>query len=239
MKSKISLLAAAFVCAGAVQLAAQNVSVPTASVPLPTSKLVVSRDSFLIVVQGQPMGSTVFAVELTATGAHITENLTMGAMGGQTTDILADAQGRPSKLVQNGKFAGQDVNIDVDYANNRAKGKVVAPGKAPFDLDADFPATAIDENVLQAILPTLPWAAGAKWEANMFSPGNNTVTKNTLTVTGTEKVTVPAGMFDAYRAELSDGTRTVAFYITTDAAHRLIRIAPIGAPFEMQLAKRL
>ena len=56
-------------------------------------------------------------------------------------------------------------------------------------------------------------------------------------VKGTEQITVPAGTFDVYRVELSGGQASDVMFVTTDATHRLVKIAPRGAPLEFVLAK--
>ena len=71
----------------------------------------------------------------------------------------------------------------------------------------------------------------------MFLSGKGYVQPVTLAVKGTEQLTVPAGTFDVYRVELSGGQAAVAMFVTTDSTHRLIKIAPRGAPLEFVLAK--
>ena len=59
----------------------------------------------------------------------------------------------------------------------------------------------------------------------------------TLTVAGTERVTVPAGTFETYRVDQTGGDAPLTFYVTTAAPHRVVRITFAGQPIEMVLAK--
>ncbi|MCL4865654.1 MAG: hypothetical protein KJZ47_07150, partial [Gemmatimonadales bacterium] len=60
----------------------------------------------------------------------------------------------------------------------------------------------------------------------------------TLEVTGTETITVPAGSFEVFRAELTGGPSPVTVFVTTAAPHHVVKVAPAGAPIEIVLVKR-
>lgn len=98
-------------------------------------------------------------------------------------------------------------------------------------------AGAIDDNLLTAFLPALEWSPTASITLPVFLSGKGYAQPVTLAVRGTEQLTVPAGTFDVYRVELSGGQASVAMFVTTDATHRLVKIAPRGAPLEFVLAK--
>ena len=104
-------------------------------------------------------------------------------------------------------------------------------------VDAALPAGAIDDNAVQAIVPALKWSPAAKFTFNIFTASKNAVRPATLAVTGTEKVTVPAGTFDAYRAELTGGDQPVTMYVTSAAPYRVVKIAVAGTPLEIVLVK--
>jgi hypothetical protein len=73
---------------------------------------------------------------------------------------------------------------------------------------------------------------------NVLSSGTGEVRQLTLTVTGTETVTVPAGAFEAFRAELTGGPAPVTMFVTTAAPHHVVKYAPAGLPLEIVLVGR-
>jgi hypothetical protein len=83
----------------------------------------------------------------------------------------------------------------------------------------------------------MQWTRAAMISLPVFLSGKGYEESITLAVRGTEKVTVPAGTFDVYRVEMSGGPALVALFVTTDDAHRLVKIAPQGTPLEFVLAK--
>ena len=77
----------------------------------------------------------------------------------------------------------------------------------------------------------------ASFTVPVFLSGKGYVQSLTLTVKGTETMTVPAGTFEVYRVDLSGGQAPVAMYVTTATPRRLVKVAPQGAPIEFVLAK--
>jgi len=104
-------------------------------------------------------------------------------------------------------------------------------------VDTTVAPGTLDDNAIQALLPALPWTAGARWTAPVFASGLGTSLTMTLAVAGEESVTVPAGTFQVFRAELTGGPQPVTFYVTKAAPFRLVKVAIAGTPIEMQLAK--
>ena len=229
MKLQTAALAAALLVTARLPLCAQQTGWPHVD-------LIAHRDSFIINVQGNPAGTSVFTVQMQGNQARITDNTVIPSMGKQNSEIFADRQGHVSKVLQASAFGGQQSMLSLDYANGHAKGTAIQPGQARAHIDAVIPADAVDENTFQALLPSLAWKDGATWQFQVFSPGNNAVMLQKLTVAAREKITVPAGTFDAYRAEL-DAAVPVTFWVSADSAHRVLKVAPKGAPFELVLAK--
>ena len=141
---------------------------------------------------------------------------------------------------QTGQVRGQNTSIEIEYHDGRAKGSATTPSMAGLvttAIDTTLTPGAIDDNLLTAILPALQWSPTASITLPVFLSGKGYVQSLTLAVKGTETLTVPAGTFDVYRIELSGGQAPVAMFVTTDTAHRLVKIAPRGAPLEFVLAK--
>ena len=61
--------------------------------------------------------------------------------------------------------------------------------------------------------------------------------ETTLSVAGTESVTVPAGTFQAYRVEVTGGPTPVTYWVEQAAPHRLLKLQPAGTPLEVVRVK--
>lgn len=204
------------------------------------ARLVPRTDSFTVMVQGQPFGFMRSTLEKTATGWKLTEETRIGSLLSQHTETTFGADAAPAAVKQSGKVQGQDTKIDVTYAGGRARGSAATPGPTgitPVTIDTVVPAGVIDENMMAALLPAMRWSPTAKFTLNIFSSGRGRLTPTTLAVKGTESMTVPAGTFDVYRVEVSGSEQPVTLFVTTAPPHRLVKLAPAGAPVELVLAK--
>jgi hypothetical protein len=135
---------------------------------------------------------------------------------------------------------GQQMNVDATYANGRVKGSGTTPtpqGMKSVSYDTTTVAGMIDDNAIQAILPALKWAPGAKHVMNVFQSGKGTAITMTAAVAGEEKVTVPAGEFDTYKVEVTGGEQPTTFYLTKDSPHRIMKVTIAGAPIEIVRVK--
>jgi zinc protease len=218
-----------------------DLEVKASAITLDPRKLVATRDSFVVLVQGNPFGFTRSEVTRAADGTvTISETSQIGPVLQQTTTVTLSERLEPRRVQQTGTVQGQATKIDVTYANGRATGSAAVPGAAGIEqktVDAAVPAGVVDDNALAAILPILPWAADAKLTIPVFAAGQNAVHQLTLTVAGVESVTVPAGTFQAFRVDATGGAAPLTFYIEQAALHRLLKIQPAGQPVEIVRAK--
>jgi hypothetical protein len=212
---------------------------PTAQLALDLTRLAARRDSFVVRVQGNPMGASVYDVAKEGDGWVLKEATTIaGGMIQQGTTLRTDAALAPRLLEQRGKMQGQETKGDVTFAAGRAKGAAIAAspeGLKPVTIDLALPAGTIDDNAVALALPLMRWAAGAKQTVSVFASGKGTVTPTTFSVAGTEQVTVPAGTFEAFRIEQSGGPQALTYFVTTAAPYRLVKV--MAGPLELVLAK--
>lgn len=206
--------------------------------------VVASRDSFAIMVQGNPMGTQVTEFSQAAGGFLYADETRIPVAGmEQSTEVVMSANGSVLSVTQRGKAAGNETTIDVTVSAGRATGKASGPQPpagafGSVDINSPVPPGTLDDNTLTAIVGALPWAAGASWTLSMLSSGSGEVRQVTLEVTGTETITVPAGSFEVFRAELTGGPSPVTVFVTTAAPHHVVKVAPAGAPIEIVLVKR-
>lgn len=206
-------------------------------------RLVARRDSFAIRVQGNDFGHQVNSLERTAEGFTYRESVRIATFVEQDTEVLIGADGSFRSGTQRGKVQGAESTVDLTVASGRITGRVVVPetpmGPArTVDVDTTFAPGTQESNTLGALLPALPWAAGANWSFPVFNPTESTIGTVTIAVTGTETVEVPAGSFEVYRVEMASEGTVMTLFVTTAAPHTVVKMAPVGQPVEFVLVRR-
>lgn len=208
--------------------------------PINIATLVPHTDSFVVMIQGNPLGFQRTTLERTETGLRMVDDVQIGPIMTQHTEVEFAADGAMRSTKQTGQVRGQNTSIEIAYHDGRAKGSATTPSAAGLvttAIDTTVAVGTIDDNLLTALLPALEWSPTASITLPVFLSGKGYVHPVTLAVKGTEQLTVPAGTFDVYRVEFSGGQASVAMFVTTDATHRLVKIAPRGAPLEFVAAK--
>ncbi len=206
---------------------------------LEMGQLAARRDSFTVMVQGNPLGWERMTLEKTDGGWKYSEDVQIGGFVQQTTEMTFTDKIDMQVLKQTGKVQGMDTKGDATYGGGRVKGSAITPaqgGPKTVTFDTTITAGTIDDNAVTALLPALKWADGAKISLSVFSTGKGLVEPVTLTVGAKENLTVPAGTFEAWRVEVAQ-EQPISIWITTAAPHRLIKLALAGAPLEFVLAK--
>ena len=77
-------------------------------------------------------------------------------------------------------------------------------------------------------------ASGEEWTGFI---DQGVTLEGTLTVTGTESVTVPAGTFATYRVEMTGLEQALTYFVTTAEPFRIVKMTFAGAPVEFVLVK--
>jgi hypothetical protein len=206
--------------------------VPLALVP---SQAAARVDSLAILADGRTVGMQV--TRLTPAGDSLTyvEETVLGTMLSQTTTLTFDTAGRMRSLDQSGKARGQDTKIRLTYGNGRVRGSALLAGNdGPRTIAVDTAVSEgiVDDNGIQAILPLLRWDINVRWAFDVFASGENVLRRLTLTAADLTRVTVPAGTFDCYRADLEGGPQRVSFFVASKPPHRVIRVELANSPIE-------
>jgi hypothetical protein len=208
--------------------------------PVNFGALTARTDSFVVMVQGNPLGFQRTVIERTEAGFRVVDDVQIGPILNQHTEVELAPDGTLRSTRQKGQVRGQHASIDITYHDGRAKGTATTPslaGAVTTTIDTAVTSGAIDDNLITALVPALDWSPSASFTLPVFLSGKGYVESLTLAVKGTETVTVPAGTFEVYRVDLSGGQAPIAMYVTTQAPRRLVKIAPQGAPLEFVLAK--
>ncbi|HLB54451.1 MAG TPA: pitrilysin family protein [Gemmatimonadales bacterium] len=219
------------------RLTPEDLQPKAAALDLDLGALVARRDSFTIMVQGNPFGWQTSVLEPTPEGYRYTETVRLGPVVDQTTTLELDKAGGMRSVKQTGKVQGQDVTIDVQYRDGRAVGTARTPDPRTREIQSVTIDTAlvtgtIDDNAIQALVPALRWAPGARWTMNVLSAGQGQIKVWTLSVSGTEILTIGGQAVEVYRTDLAGGAAPLTLWVTTQAPYRLIKIGVAGQPVE-------
>ncbi len=204
------------------------------------AKLGARADSFVVMVQGSPLGYQTTSLTRSADGFAYRTSLQIGPLVQQTMETRFGADLTPQSVRGGGAVQGVTVAIHVAYSGGRVKGSSTLPTAAGIkttSVDTVLARGTLDDNMIGALVPGLDWKAGASFSAQSFDVGTGSTREITLSVTGTESMTVPAGTFEVFRVVRSGQEPALTLYITTSAPHRVVKIAPEGAPIEFVLAK--
>lgn len=204
---------------------------------LDASRLAPATDTFDVVVQGNVIGSQITNIARGDEGFVYTETTTT-PQAQQTTEVRLSEDLAMRSVRKTGTAGGQQISVDVTYADGRVRGTASIPspqGVQENQIDAEVPERVIDDSVFMALLPTMPLTQGARFSLPVASAGAGRVLPITLTVTGEESLTVPAGTFGVYTLDMTGAAQAFELYVTKDTPHHLVKLGVQGAPIEFVL----
>ena len=135
--------------------------------------------------------------------------------------------------------------VDVSFADNKATGKMTVNGQER-PITADLGGTLFaDGPGASNVVAALPLAEGYSTTFRNFNLMSQQVKLRQLKVTGSEKVTVPAGTFDAWKVEITpaDGGTGESTTLWVDkGSRRVVKVSTIipemnGATATAELTK--
>ena len=217
-------------------LAATDLEVKATALDLDLARMAVTSDSFAVMVQGQPFGYQVASLDRDGDGWVYRERSQLATVVQQNTEVRFGADLTMRAVTQTGRFQGQEMRLNVMYTNGKATGDGVTPGAQgmqPVKYEGVVvPAGAVDDNVVQALLPYLKWAPGASFTVAVFTSGKGVVQQLTYKVSGEETLTLAIGAVETYKVSFSGGDAPGTFWIEKAAAHRVMKFGPAGQPVE-------
>jgi predicted Zn-dependent peptidase len=218
------------------EIAAADLAAPATGAQLDVARFATTSDSFAILFQGQALGSQVTTFSRTTAGWTATERTLLGPVGEQNSEVRMGPSAEMQAVTLSGRIQGQDVRLNVTFADGRATGSGVSPtpqGPKPVEFSGvEVPAGVIDENAVQALLPYLAWTRGARFDFGVFASGKGVLERRTLAVEAEEAITVPAGTFPAYRVSYTGGEAPGTYWIEVAAPHRVLKFGPAQLPLE-------
>lgn len=208
------------------------------------SQIVERRDSFAILVQGNPFGAMTRSIaSATVDGRDVlqfTSELSLGPMASQKSMLLVDrATLKPVKLDQTGQQQGQPLEVHIEYGTDgRVTGSASVPepgGRREVAVDTVLGEYVIDDNMLQALAGALPLSDGNTFTVSAYDATQGSVSRISAKVTDAGVVTVPAGEFPAWKVALSGTEAPLEYWVSKASPRRLVKIALIGQPVSFEL----
>ncbi len=141
------------------------------------------------------------SIQETADSWTVTE--TTGAPTGDVSDT--GTYDKKSLMLMTRSVKQGPIALDLAFKDNRVKGKMSIGGQdKPFDIEVGGPLFG-DGAAFMFAVGTLPLAEGYSITLRNFDMQAQKLRLAQVKVAGSEKVTVPAGSFESYRVEVSQG----------------------------------
>jgi hypothetical protein len=210
------------------------------------SKIRLASDSFAAVLtqlgQSMPAGTGLMNVHKDGTKLVFEETISAAPIGLAGTMRSESGAGiEPLSLISHQTFQGVSWMDSVTVQNGRATGIVQTPtGPGTVNtskVDASVaPGLLLDKDLLIALLPTAELSEGSTASLSTLDEKSGAIIPLTLTVEGTETITVPAGRFDVIRVR-AKSDETMIVYVSTGAPRRVVRLNYTEAGIELRLLK--
>ncbi|GIW50892.1 MAG: hypothetical protein KatS3mg081_0247 [Gemmatimonadales bacterium] len=211
------------------------------------AQLAAGRDSFQVLVQGNPFGYMTAEWARFPDSLVYTEETVIAAVGlRQKTVVRLDPNTLAVRSVERtGQAAGQNLETAVTYQGGRVRGRAQTPDPRAgtprvVEVDTTVAEGTLDASAFQPLVAALPLAEGSTFSLPVFEPAEERTRILTVKVAGVSDLTVPAGDFPVYRVEVSGTPQPFVFYVTREAPRRLVKIEIVGQPltFELTASRR-
>ncbi len=202
-------------------------------------QLVAGRDSFAIMVQGNPLGTMIRSVETgieDGRGTFIVKSqIQLAALGGQSMEFALDAATLdPVRYEQTASQMGQTIQAELTYGpGGHVTGSVA--GAVEATIDTVLGSTVYDTDMFATLVSALPLSDGASFTVGTFLATDQTFASASFRVTDGGTVTVPAGEFDTWQVNLS-GQLPWVYWVSKDAPRRVVKMEVAGQPLAFELA---
>ena len=139
------------------------------------------------------------------------------------------------------RFGATDIRNHFTFADGHVSGwaYVHQEGTEARDLvvQTELPAHAMLRGGVIFLAQAAPLAVGERVSVPWFSSISGAVEHVTLTATGTETVTVPAGTFETTRLALEGGTPENVIYVSNEVPRRMVRVEVVGQDMTIDLLR--
>jgi hypothetical protein len=179
-------------------------------------------------VNGQPAGTARFAIEQGASGREDGWSIRREIAAQGTNEVVTVEMSnalRPitSTLIRTGGLQRAQEVVKATYDSGRVDMELTTAQNVTTYQRVNITSDARDGWVLLPVLRALPLAERYATRINSFVPILGRLETFTVTVLGSEQVTVPAGTFATYKVELSARDHKTTAWYTQDAPHVLVK----------------
>jgi hypothetical protein len=211
--------------------------------PLDPAQLMPGRDSFVVLVDGTPVGARTTVLERARDSVVFTETLTVEPEAATRITVVLDPSNLTTRaLDQTGSASGQRSEMHLRFAGGRVKGRAIVPqpSGSPRDIAIDTAAASgpyyieFASNVIIRALPLRPMATFA---LPVFSVGDRSVRTLDVRVAGVDTVRVPAGTYRAFKVTVSGGEIPLLFYVSESVPRRVLKVEIVGTPVVFALVR--
>jgi dipeptidyl aminopeptidase/acylaminoacyl peptidase len=198
---------------------AKKIDANTVTSPKPATDLQPGAYKYKAMIElgGQQVPLTISTTIAEAGGAWTATDVMNTPNGDVTTTSTLE---KGTLITRNLTLKSGQGSMDLNFAGDKAAGNVNLGGQdKPVSVDLGGPLFASAAGAKQSI-SCLPLAEGYTTTYRNFDPQKQTVKLMQLKVTGVEKVTVPAGTFDAYKVEITSadgGPDKETLWVTRDS----------------------
>jgi dipeptidyl aminopeptidase/acylaminoacyl peptidase len=209
---------------------AKKVDPETIGAPKPAMDLEAGTYNYQVKIEvgGQQMNLKASTAIQDGAGSWIATNQMDTPQGAATDTATLE---KKSLLLLKRKVRQGPVAIDLDFAGNKAAGKVSMNGQdRPIAVDLGGPLFA-DAAGAEQVIACLPLAEGYSATFRNFDVQTQKMKLLQLTVTGKEEIKVPAGTFDTLRVEISsaDGGPDKRTLWIAGETHKVVKITAVLA----------
>ena len=219
-------------------LTTADLSAEVAAIAFDASQLVAGRDSFVVMVQGNPFGALTRSIEYSTQDGRpvflVKLQMQMGAMGGQSAEYTMDARTLdPISYEQEASQMGQTIQAKLAYAaGGRVSGSV--SGAVEATIDTVFGSTVYDTDMLATLVQAMPLSDGASFTIGIFNVTEQTFSNVMIGVADGGTVTVPAGEFETWQVSVS-GQLPWVYWVSKNAPRRVVKMEVAGSPLSFEL----
>jgi hypothetical protein len=210
---------------------------------LDREQITARRDSFLVLVQGNPLGTFVNETVIDGDSVVYREHLSLpvARWDQRATARMDRATLAMRDMVQTGQSAGQSGETRLTYSGGRVRGSVQVPqpgGPRVTNIDTTIVEGTVDQTVLPLVVPGLPLEPNTSYSLNVFDAGAGSVRQVTATVLAVGNLTVPAGVFPVFQVQVAGSSNAMILYITRETPRRVVRVEQMGRPLSFELVKQ-
>lgn len=200
---------------------------------LDASLIRIGQFRYVMLLQGNKFGEFSWGMERRDDGSYEVTEEASGAAGRERSRYSFTRDFVPLSVHQEGMLGELDARLDLEYDGPRIRGTATMPSDDEAEgteqphaeevvVDTLVVPGTLDELMGLAAVMASPLATDRRMEVPVFSPGRG-VTRFRAKVTDEVTVTVPAGVFDTYRVEISYAQATLVVYVTRDTPRHLVK----------------